>query len=94
MPIPIEGDTFSGGHADDDKIISHPKNGSVTTTGAFIFRNSWGPDWGWGPDEKCKGHGFLPYRYFNNNSVSDCWTLIMSKYVDDEVLFGESKKDG
>lgn len=59
-PGPTEG--FDGGHA----VLAV---GYDDVTQRVCFQNSWGTSWGDG------GFGYLPYAMFDNNFVTDCWTL-------------------
>lgn len=54
VPMPGPNDQPLGGHA----ILAV---GYDNARRAFIFRNSWGPEWG------DKGYGYLPYDYFRAN---------------------------
>lgn len=71
LPMPGSGATSIGGHAvvivgyDDTQVI----NG---VTGAFIVRNSWGPNWG------LAGYFYMPYAYATNPDLAnDFWTLTL-----------------
>jgi C1A family cysteine protease len=62
VPLPKNWNIPQGGHAlcamgYDDK------------RGAFLFRNSWGDDWG------DKGHAWLPYEYVATGDWMDAWTV-------------------
>ena len=63
IPYPTPGEGIAGGHAivavgyDDTMKIKNTNPGAVETTGALIFRNSWGTAWG------DLGYGYLPYDY-------------------------------
>jgi len=68
VPVPnLQTEQILGGHAiccigyDDAKSA----NGQ---TGYVIFRNSWGTSYGE------QGYGYLPYAFWAQNLVSDCWT--------------------
>lgn len=79
VPMPPEGEKAVGNHAvllvgfDDAKVIE--ANG-VSTTGAFLFKNSWDVTWGEA------GYGWLPYEYLLSGRSKDIWTLLQSKWVD------------
>ena len=60
---------------DDEKTIVN-RFGGTTTTGAFLVRNSWGPEWGDG------GYGWLPYEYVLQNLATDWWSLIRADFLD------------
>lgn len=83
IPFPSKTDTVKGGHAvalagyDDKKKVTHPGDTSVTTTGAFLIKNSWGEEWG--PD---KGFGWLPYKYVTAGLAQDCWALFKNNWID------------
>ena len=68
VPMPVGGDAPQGGHAitffafDDQKKVG-------SSTGAFLFRNSWSASWG------DAGDGWLGYDYITSGLASDFWTL-------------------
>ena len=63
IPIPKDGEKLLGGHAICCAGFCDDKQ-------AFIFRNSWGEEFGE------KGYGYLPYEYLTNKNLSaDFWTV-------------------
>jgi C1A family cysteine protease len=81
IPYPDEGEKADWGHAivavgyDDSKKIKNLTNNKLTT-GALLFRNSWGSAWG------DKGYGWLPYDYVLNNLALDFWSLLGIDLID------------
>jgi C1A family cysteine protease len=81
IPWPCAGEKAEWGHAvvavgyDDEKKIKNLKCNKVTT-GALLFRNSWGPEWG------DKGYGWLPYDYVLLRVAQDFWSLLSMDWVD------------
>ena len=59
-PAATEG--FEGGHA----VLAV---GYDDASRLVCFQNSWGAGWGDG------GFGYLPYKFFDDSLVDDCWTL-------------------
>jgi C1A family cysteine protease len=63
VPLPHTSEKNLGGHA--ILLVGYDDNRKV-----YIFRNSWGKDWGDG------GYGYLPYAYVHNeNLASDFWVV-------------------
>lgn len=86
FPFPDSKDEMAGGHAicmagydDNIKIVNEVDN-NETTTGAFKFRNSWGPNWG------DKGYGWLPYKYVEAEIALDFWVLLDAEWLDTSVF--------
>jgi len=85
FPFPASTDTTVGGHAiciaghSDNKVVTNKKDGSKTT-GAFLFKNSWGTQWGE------RGFGWLPYKYIDQQLAMDFWLLSSSEWLDLKVF--------
>jgi C1A family cysteine protease len=79
IPVPnINTEQLLGGHEvttyryDDDHVNADGSKGAVG------FLNSWGTGWGCKVDPSKPeegGAGWLPYKYWNNNLVSDMWII-------------------
>jgi C1A family cysteine protease len=69
------------GYDDGLKIANTLSN--VTTTGALLIRNSWGPTWGQG------GYGWMPYEYVLKGVALDFWSLLKMEWVDTDRFYRE-----
>lgn len=71
VPLPKTSDSLLGGHAivfagyNDDKDLGNGQKG------AFLIRNSWGPNWGtsFSGTSPVKGHFWLPYEYVKSDGI-------------------------
>ena len=71
--MPAPSGAVAGGHAVCSVGYDDTHTGNYDgSTGAFLFRNSWGTSWG------NNGHFWMPYSYFlnTNDGVGDVWALI------------------
>jgi len=86
IPFPVAGEKIVGGHAivavgyDNNMKIKNINPGAVETTGAILFRNSWGTGWG------SAGYGWLPYEYVLRSLAVDWWSLLKNEWVDTGVF--------
>ena len=63
VPLPEKDERMLGGHA--IVLVGYDEEKSL-----FIFRNSWGEDWG------DKGYGYLPFEYVcDKDLASDFWVV-------------------
>jgi len=82
IPYPTAGEKVVGGHAivaigyDDNMKIKNTNPGAAETTGALLFRNSWGTGWG------SSGYGWLPYDYVLKGLAVDWWSLMKNEWID------------
>lgn len=82
IPFPAKGERLAGGHAimavgyDDKMKIKNINIKGAETTGAILFRNSWGTEWGE------KGYGWLPYAYVQEGLADEFWSLIKSEWIE------------
>jgi len=82
IPFPGPKESVLGGHAvvavgydNAMKIVN--TNGNMTTTGAFLIRNSWGTSWG-----PMGGYLWMPYDYLIKGLAADWWSVISEDYAD------------
>lgn len=61
IPVPQSKDKLTGGHA--VLLVGYTKR-------HFIFRNSWGTDWG------DNGYGYLPNKFIENSNLSDDFWIV------------------
>jgi hypothetical protein len=86
IPFPVTSDIRFGGHNvavvgyDDNIIIRNRDITGVESTGAFLFKNSYGDQWGE------KGYGWLPYDYLLKHQSIDWWTIIKQDWLDTRIF--------
>jgi C1A family cysteine protease len=70
VPFPnVYKEKYLGGHA--ILVVGYDHNKLVhNNIGAWICRNSWGPNWG------DHGYFYLPYKYLSSNMVSNMYIII------------------
>lgn len=79
IPIPCLKERSLGGQAvvavgyDDDMKIKNACNWE--TTGALLFQNSWGSEWG------DSGYGWLPYEYVLKGLAVDWWSVVHAEWI-------------
>jgi hypothetical protein len=67
VPMPLPGATPDGGHA--IVLVGYELNPMAPGGGAFIFRNSWGKDWGRLRGRHGGGYGTLFFDYVKDNAL-------------------------
>jgi C1A family cysteine protease len=75
IPIPAPGEKRLGGHA--IKAVGYDDD---FEGGCVIFQNSWGTGWG------DKGFGYLPYKFIEDEYLSDdYWVITKGGFIDGAV---------
>ena len=84
VPMPTAGEQVAGGHA--VCVIGYDDNHQNldSSSGAVLFKNSWGTGWGCQKDgtpsdgSTTGGYGWMSYPYFldTDDDVGDCWAII------------------
>jgi hypothetical protein len=67
IPMPLPGATPDGGHA--IVLVGYEVSAAAPGGGAFIFRNSWGKDWGRLRGRHGGGYGTLFFDYVRDNAL-------------------------
>lgn len=90
VPYPKPTESVQGGHA--VTLVGYDEKKGEG--GAFLFKNSWGTDWGE------RGYGWIPMKYFVKQEnadaplADDIWTIIKQEWLDlGEFGFGGTGKD-
>ena len=77
----------------NDNFVCQDNNGNENK-GAFLFQNSYGPEWG------KFGYGWLPYQFVLEGLATDWWSLLNAEWVEagsfglDTRLGGDQKTPG
>jgi C1A family cysteine protease len=80
VPFPTCYDSARGGQA----VVALGYNDKLrvrSEKGALLIRNSWGAEWGE------EGHGWLPYRYVEQQLAADFWTLLRPDWLGSDEFF-------
>jgi hypothetical protein len=67
IPMPLPGATPDGGHA--IVLVGYEENPRAPGGGSFVFRNSWGKDWGRLRGRHGGGYGTLFFDYVRDNAL-------------------------